>query len=254
MNAEDLAATVRSAPGWLVIFLAILTVVLLIAAGPLAGLGITHRRHKETSRALAAKTAGPVPELEWMNGPAKPVEAKERRVLGQPFGALDVTFAGVPRAVDSSPTMLLSFLDEPATEPVPLSDEPSVPATPDEPIVPAAPSEPEQAEPLTEEFPIVEGEDQGGTRRAEMTSEWSIEAIFDAEVVEAEDEATRLFQADPLRSWVMPPMEEMDYLPEADKVFRDLVARNWLTGEGAEISIDWEPWYSDSRELEEAST
>lgn len=238
MNAEDFASTVRSAPPWLTISLIILAVVLLVGGGPVAGLVITHRRHKEVTRALAAKTGG-APELSWMSLPVEAPQVR-RSLAAQPFGALDVTFAGVPAAVDSSPTMLLNLVEpepEPATEPVPLSEEPSVPIEPNAPV-----SEPTG--------PV---EEQGMPEWATMTAEFDVVAVLEAEVIEAEDEATKLFRADPLRSWVMPPLEEMDFLPEADRVFRDLVARNWLTGEGAEISADWEPWYSDSRELEGAS-
>lgn len=237
MNAEDFANTVRSAPPWLTIGLIILAVVLMVGGGPVAGLVIMHRRHKEVARALAKQGAGRSPEMAEYFRDTKPEPQVRRSLAAQPFGALDVTFAGVPQAVDSSPTMPLKPVEpepEPATEPVPLSEEPTIPIEPNEPISePTGPAEP---------------------RWATMTAEFDVVAVLEAEVIEAEDEATKLFRADPLRSWVMPPLEEMDFLPEADRVFRDLVARNWLTGEGAEISADWEPWYSDSRELEGAST
>jgi hypothetical protein len=106
----------------------------------------------------------------------------------------------------------------------------------------AEPFDPEPvAEPETEDLPTQLGEVTQPAWAISQTQEWSLEDVIDAEVVETETEAERLFYADPLSSWVMPPEAEYNYLPEAHQTFRDLVARNWLTGVGADIETEWPP-------------
>lgn len=84
----------------------------------------------------------------------------------------------------------------------------------------------------------------------EITTEWDLGAILDAEIVDTETEAERLFRKDPLGCWVHPPEEMPDYLPMADKAFWALVNRNQLSGEGADVDITYRPLFTDY-ELEE---
>jgi hypothetical protein len=250
---------IQSLPAYVTIPVALLTVILVIGLAPFGGYLITRRGRQEGFVAMGY--SGPAEDYEawWAERKATPPKDS-----GQKFGALDVTFLDVRTAVvDASPTMLLGLISVPMAagevfpaEPIPV-DEP----TEENPLVPVVPERVEPPAPVEEPEPpldpgAVDGADQdrGLPQWATMTKEWSVVEAFDAELVEAEDEATRLFKEDPLRSWVMPPLEEFDYLPEADRTFRDLVARNWLTGEGAEISTEWEPWYGGSLELEGAST
>jgi hypothetical protein len=240
---------IQSLPAYVTIPVAVLTVILIIGLAPFGGYLITRRGRQEGFAATGY--SGPAEDYEawWAEQHSAPPKDS-----GQKFGALDVTFLDVRTAVvDASPTMLLGLISAPMAvgevfpaEPIRL-DEP----TEENPLVPVVPERVEPPAPIEEPEPPL---DPGANWARLQTMERSVVKAFDAELVEAEDEATRLFKEDPLRSWVMPPLEEFDYLPEADRTFRDLVARNWLTGEGAEISTEWEPWYGGSLELEGAST
>jgi hypothetical protein len=254
MSADELANTIRSAPLWLQISVVVLLVFTFVGAGPFAGYVVVRRRRQEGYYAVQAYTSEPAVQYSsWWNENALEASLSVGQDADQKFGALDVTFAGVPRAIDSSPTRLLDLISVavPVAELAPMSDRPDS-------ETPAVPKRVPLSEEPTEEqriIPSVPVEEPAGPTQewAEHgTQEWRMESIFDAEIEEAEDEATRLFRSDPLGSWVLPPLDEPAYLPEADRAFRDLVAQNILTGEGADIDAEWESWYG-SRELEGAS-
>lgn len=95
-----------------------------------------------------------------------------------------------------------------------------------------------------------DGDELPGWAR-ESTAEWDVDAILDAEIVDTEIEAERLFWKDPLGSWTLPPERETpDFLPLADRAFWALVNRNALSGEGANVDTLYTPLFTDY-ELEE---
>jgi hypothetical protein len=76
----------------------------------------------------------------------------------------------------------------------------------------------------------------------EATAAWSIHDIFEGELEEKSPEM-RAFEDDPLGAWYVPAeLSKYDFLPEADRTFRDLVVWGKLTGVGAEIDAEWESW------------
>lgn len=243
--------SIRALPLWAQITIPILVIILVFGTPFAAGFYLKLARRKEVALAMAGNYRLTEDEEE------EATRLMSWKHINEPkaFGALDVTFIGTRNTaiVDSSPTMLgltlvsvtppagEVFPSEPASKPVPLTEEP----TEEQPVVIPEP------EPVPVEEPEIPLDPGANWARLE-TMEWDFVEALEAEVVEAEDEATRLFKADPLNSWVLPPLEEFDYLPEADKVFRDLVAREWLTGEGADVSAEWEPWYG-FREMEGAN-
>lgn len=82
----------------------------------------------------------------------------------------------------------------------------------------------------------------------EPTREIPLVQIEEGYLVEDLTEAHAQFLADPLSPWLLPPVEEVDYLPAADETFRHMVAMNWLTGDGFDIDIEWEAWNLYERE------
>jgi hypothetical protein len=201
--------SIRSAPLWLQITVVAIVVVALLSAGPFSGWVILRRRRAEGPTAVREYNTGESWPTGWWAEPQK-------------FGALDVTFAGQPNHT---------------AKPGKKDDETDPPERPEHP-------EPTKEIPVVRPLtpPVVPDPERPVLLLLEQTQEICIADIWDAEVLEEMDEAERLFRNDPLGSWVLPPIEEYDYLPEADKTFRDLVARNWMTGEGADVTAEWEPW------------
>jgi hypothetical protein len=55
-------------------------------------------------------------------------------------------------------------------------------------------------------------------------------------------EADRAFLADPLGSWVLPPVETIEHLPLADETFRALIDANWGHAAAQDIDAEWRAW------------
>ena len=204
MYASDLATTLRSAPGWLVATVAILLVILLVAAGPLAGLAIQRRRAAEMSVLLER------PGLQRQHGKwietgeidLMSLRAEELKRERLAVRAEDEKADSDPVQViaDFSPTTIITIIEEP-TKPI---ERPSWADTP--------------------------------------TGAWSaqeyVTEVHDGVVVEDEPHS---FYADPLGSWTIPDDEDAGW-PTAKSVLEELIDRKWLTGVGADLDIEWEAW------------
>jgi hypothetical protein len=204
MSNPSFADQLRSAPPWMIISVAAIIVGCVIMALPLVGFFMIRR---QTAPARKAERAGREYWAQW-------IETGEVVDLG----------TKKDKGKDGK-------------DPEPSEPEPKRADRIEEPTQPI--------EPEPEEIPTQLGEVEQPSWAVSRTQEWDVAEIIDAEIVETETEDERLFRANPLDSWVLPPQEdEPEYLPEADRTFRDLVARNWLTGEGADLSAEWEPWYA----------
>lgn len=79
----------------------------------------------------------------------------------------------------------------------------------------------------------------------EGTTEHDTLEYLDGEIVVGNCLAEEAFLNDPLGSWVAPPealLEADEYLPEANRVFEQMVSKGWLTGEGADLDAEWKAW------------
>lgn len=226
MDIQEIPSLIRSAPGWLIVVVILTLVVVLVAGGPLLGRAILSRRQRE----LASVFAGNGVVLDH----GKWIETGE-----------------IPRITDSAPVTVISDRDQRRTLALPAYSGPlgKVEGSQEVAVVFVDEDPADEGDP---EPPEMDCSTEKPAWAKESTASWDVSKVLDAEIVETETEAERLFAADPLGCWVLPPnaIEESDYLPEADRVFRDLVARNWLTGEGADVDPTYKPLFTNY-ELEE---
>lgn len=225
MSALD---QIRSAPPWLIIAALVLIAVLLIGALPFAGYLVERKRRKEASQVASANGAGEaffhgIPDVHPFDRPA-PAEPERRRLaIGMPWGATDETWAGTP--------LILTETAGSVTQVLPAPFEGEEPAEPTLAEIDAEVERAEQAEDEAESCWV-----------GEATAAWSIHDIFEGELEEKSPEM-RAFEDDPLGAWYVPAeLSKYDFLPEADRTFRDLVVWGKLTGVGAEIDAEWESW------------
>jgi hypothetical protein len=213
---------IRSAPLWSQITVGLLFAVVLIGFGPFIGWVLLRARHAEGPVAVQEYYTKPAVQISaWWREPVPQVSSEDPP---QRFGALDVTFAGTPTPQASKK----KSQQEQSTDEIPI-----IPATP----VPPPPA----PEPETE--PVPQGIEQPAWA-VEGTTEYDFIDAYETELKEAEEAAIRAFLEDPLGAWYVPPVFEdvTRYLPEADNTFRVLVQNNRLTGEGAQVSAEWEDW------------
>jgi hypothetical protein len=226
---------IRSAPLWAQISVALLFAIFLIGVGPFCGWWVLHKNRTEGPTAVREYYTRPVVQISaWWREPVPSVSSEDRP---QRFGALDVTFAGAPKADKKK--------DKDATDEIPI-----VPAAP----VPPPPMPEPETEPVPQSFACTfcGSTDLHGPHdvteqpawAVDGTTEWDFIDAYEEELKEAEEAAIRAFLADPLGAWYVPPavQDHTTYLPEADNTFRLLVQRNKLTGEGATVSAEWEDW------------
>lgn len=205
MNASDLATTLRSAPGWMIAVVAVVTVIALIAAGPLAGLAIKRRRDAELTAILHRPGLARV-NGEWIETgeiDLTSLRAEELKRDREEFRTSQERANGaapddVQVITDFSPTSIIT--------------------------------KPLWAEEPTQGWEILE----------------PAANVFDAEILEPDDdgltEAERQFLADPLGSWLLPPLDEYDFLPTADEAVSFLLRVDLLTGAGMDIDAEWASW------------
>ena len=74
-------------------------------------------------------------------------------------------------------------------------------------------------------------------------------SIIDGEVIEL-TEADKAFLADPLGSWVLPPVERTQYLPLADQTFHALLDARWGRWAAEDIDAEWRDWNLYTKEYE----
>lgn len=218
ISISDIPAELRAAPSWAIIVGAILLVVLIVGAGPFAGLCIERSRR---AAALRAGRQGSATRENFFAGQPD---------LGQRFGALDVTFAGRPKSperlsvtyVDSAPTVVIKTVETTRVMEVEVF---------------------RYQEPALFEAP--EPADESPKPWAEMqhTQEWNFVQVYGADLEEAESDALKAFAADPLGSWVIPPEDDEVSEVEFEKSFRRMVALGILTGYGIETDNHvWKSW------------
>jgi hypothetical protein len=234
VNASELETAIRSAPPWLLITIAGLLVIMMIAAGPFAGWCLERKRtapERAYTRAAAAKW------IETGEVDLTELRAEERAKLRlRPAQSAQGKGSGVYRSLSKPVTE--------ATEPDPVvvirDDRPTsiitVVANASTTTIPT----PDWAEEPTQGWEILE----------------PAANVFDAEIVEEGDdgftEEERQFLADPLGSWLLPPLDEFDFLPTADEAVSFLVQADLLTGEGIDIDTEWAAWNLYASETEGA--
>ena len=210
MNASELEATIRTAPPWLLILIAGLIVLVLIAAGPFAGWCLERRRtapERAYTRAAAAKW------IETGELDLSELRAEERAKLSLRTAQAEDMRQYFQEAIEPDPVIVIR--DERPTSIITAMADIPKPAWAEEP-----------------------------------TAGWEIQEpaanVFDAEILEEDDdglsEAERQFLADPLGSWLLPPLDEYDLLPTADAAVSFLVQSDLLTGEGMDIDVEWASW------------
>lgn len=212
--STDLETTLRSAPGWLIAVIAIVAVLALIAAGPVAGLVIQRRRVAELTSFLErpglSRQHGQwveTGEIDLTSLRAAERARYEERLAQEASIIEEHGLSAYAEAIETDPVIVIRD-DRPTT------------------II----NKPAWAE--------------------EATAGWAIQEpaanVFDAELMEEGDdglsEAERQFLADPLGSWLLPPLDEYDFLPTADEAVSALLEADLLSGVGMDIDTEWASW------------
>jgi hypothetical protein len=215
--ASDLATTLRSAPGWMLATIAVVIVIALVAAGPLAGLAIKRRREAEISTLLER------PGLQRQHGKwvetgeidLTSLRAEELRREREEFRTSWERANGA--APDSDPVIVIR-------------DDGKIPAFGGSEIITDM-----------EDIKPIERPAWADTPTAGWTAQTYAAEVFDAVVVE--EETAPEFYADPLGAWSIPlEAEEAEGWPTAKSVMEEMIDRKWLTGIGADIDTEWAAW------------
>lgn len=206
MNGNSTAEMLRSAPGWLIALIAILAVLMLVLAGPLAGYAIKRRREAEMAALLERpglqRSHGKWIETGEMDLTSlRAEELKRDREDFRAQGGEFIESDPVQVIADLSPTSIITIVPE-STQPI--------------------------AKPAWAELPTA-----GWTAQ-----EYAVE-VHDAVLME--DEEPHSFYADPLGSWTIPEDEDSGW-PTAKTVMEEMIDRKWLTGIGADIDVEWAAW------------
>lgn len=248
MNASDLETTLRSVPPWLLISIAGLLVLLLIAAGPFAGWCLERRRTapaRAFTRAAAAKwiETGEI-NLEELRAEERAKLKLQRRTGGDSYETIEGirlrNGISMPfeEATEPEGSRVQVIRDDRPTSIITVVDNSFSTVT---------------IERDGEIFLGFDGATKPITKPAwaeEPTQGWEIQEpaanVFDAEIMADDDdgltEAERQFLADPLGSWLLPPLDEYDFLPTADEAVSFLLQADLLTGEGMDIDAEWASW------------